>query len=80
MRIVIMDKATAVSMLGGTIARGLLWATAALSTQWGIDNLDKNTGEAVGFFLAAAIVSLLSTWWSKRKNNKLLTTEPPKTQ
>ena len=70
------DKADAIRLLGGTLARGVLWATAALSAKFGVDNIDSNTGEAVGMFAAAVIVSAISTWWSRKKDVKLLKTEP----
>lgn len=67
-----MDKAAATKLLAGTITRGLLWATAALSTRIGIDNLGEDTATALGAFAAAAIVAGISAWWSKRKDKKLL--------
>ena len=71
-----MDKTAAIKLLGGTLARGVLWATAALSAKFGVDNIDSNTGEAVGMFAAAVIVSAISTWWSKKKDTKLLQADP----
>jgi len=73
-----MDKKTAIKLLAGTITRGVLWATAAISAKVGIENISEDTGQAIGYFLAALIISILSTWWSKRKDKKLLLTKPPK--
>ncbi len=75
-----MDKATAIKLLGGTLARGIMWAAAALSAKMGVDALDKDTGTAIGMFAASLIVAAISAWWSKSKDKKLLLTPPPEPQ
>ena len=71
-----MDKKEAIKLLGGTIARGILWATAALSAKVGADNISEDTAKGLGAFLAAVIIALASAWWSRRKDKKLLQTPP----
>ncbi|MCD6377296.1 MAG: hypothetical protein J7L99_00440 [Planctomycetes bacterium] len=73
-----MDKSQAIKLLGGTIARGILWATAAISARMGIENISKDTAQGVGMFFAAIILALLSSLWSHRKDKKLLQTPPKK--
>lgn len=72
-----MDKTMAIKLVAGTLARGLLWASAALATKLGIDAAPQATVESVAYFAAAAIIAGLSAYWSSRKNGKLLATEPP---
>ena len=72
-----MDKATAIKMLGGTLARGIMWAVAAVSAKMGVDAMDKSSGEAIGLFAASLIVAAISAWWSKKKDTKLLLAPPP---
>ena len=70
-----MDKKLVVKLLAGTIARGILWASAAIAAKIGIEKLSEGTAEAVGYFIASVVVVLVSTWWSKRKDKKLLETD-----
>ena len=71
-----MSKKDAIKLLGGTLARGVLWATGALAAKIGIENIDENTGAAIGMFIAAAIVTAVAAHWSKKKNQLLLDTSP----
>jgi len=64
------DRKAAVKLLGGTIARGLLWAAAALSAWLGSDKLGEDTAEGLGYFLASAAVAGVSLWWSKRNERQ----------
>ena len=58
-----MDKALAVKLLTGTIARGLLWVVAAVATKYGIENtISEDTFHAVAGFAAAVVVTVFSAW------------------
>lgn len=71
-----MDKASAIKLLGGTLARGILWATAALAAKTGAENISEDTAVSLGAFAAAVMIALASAFWSRRKDKKLLMTEP----
>ncbi|MCD4699558.1 MAG: hypothetical protein K8R91_03180 [Phycisphaerae bacterium] len=71
-----MDKTEAIKLLGGTLARGILWAAAALAAKTGVENISEDTAAGLGVFTAAVIVAAASAWWSRRKDQKLLMTEP----
>ncbi len=71
-----MDKKEAIKLLGGTLARGILWAAAALSAKAGVENISNDTAAGLGAFLAAVVIALASAWWSRRKDEKLLQTLP----
>ena len=70
-----MDKKTVIKLLAGTITRGILWASAAISAKIGVEKLSESASEALGYFIASIVVVLISTWWSKRKDKKLLESE-----
>lgn len=72
-----MDKATAIKLLAGTLARGILWVAAAVATKYGVETLDESTAYGLGGFGAAVIVTAVSVWWSSRKNKTLLDATPP---
>jgi hypothetical protein len=74
--LVIVDKTEAIKLLGGTLARGILWATAALAAKTGVENISENTAASLGAFAAAIIIAAASAWWSRRKDKKLLQTIP----
>ena len=71
-----MDKTEAIKLLGGTLARGILWATAALAAKTGAENITEDTAAGLGAFAAAIIIAAASAWWSRRKDKKLLQTIP----
>ena len=71
-----MDKKEAIKLLGGTLARGILWATAALAAKTGVENISEDTAAGLGAFAAAVIIAAASAWWSRRKDKKLLQTIP----
>jgi len=73
-----MDKAAAIKLLAGTLARGILWVAAAVAAKYGVETLDENTAHALAGFGAAIVVTALSVWWSSRKNKKLLDEIPAK--
>ncbi len=72
-----MDKKTAIKMLAGTIARGLLWVTGALATKIGIESMNESAAEGAAYFIAAIVVWGLSSYWSSRKNKRLADEIPP---
>ena len=72
-----MDRKELIKLLAGTITRGIMWAAAALSSWLGIEALDQQAGNALGFFVAAAVCAGVSAWWSSRKDRKLLHATPP---
>ena len=71
-----MDKAAAIKLLGGTIARGVLWASGFVVAKMGIEELDKDTAAGVGMFAASILVWVASAIWSSKKNKKLADAEP----
>lgn len=71
-----MDKKEAIKLLGGTLARGILWAAAALAAKTGVENITEDTAAGLGAFAAAVIIALASAYWSRRKDKKLLQTTP----
>ncbi|MCK4627196.1 MAG: hypothetical protein KAV00_17925 [Phycisphaerae bacterium] len=71
-----MNKTEAIKLLGGTLARGILWATAALTAKTGVENIPEDTAVSLGAFTAAIIIALASAFWSRRKDKKLLQTAP----
>ncbi|MBA7576281.1 hypothetical protein ES708_18120 [subsurface metagenome] len=73
-----MDKATAIKMLAGTLARGILWGAGLLAAKAGVDTLGQSTVEGIAYFAAALIVAGASAWWSSGKDSKLLNATPPK--
>ena len=75
-----MDKKEAIKLLGGTLARGILWAAAALAAKTGAENISEDTAASLGAFLAAVIIAAVSAYWSKRKDKKLLQAMPTSRQ
>jgi hypothetical protein len=71
------DKATIIKLVAGTLARGILWACAAIAAKAGVETISENAVQGVALFAAALIVALGSALWSKWKDKKLLTTPPP---
>ena len=69
-----MDKATAIKMLTGTLARGILWSAGLLAAKAGVDTISQSTVEGLAYFAAALIVAGASAWWSSKKDKKLLET------
>jgi len=72
-----MDKATAIKLLAGTLARGILWGAGLLAAKAGVDTINQSTVEGLAYFAAALIVAGLSAWWSAKKDKKLLETPSP---
>lgn len=72
-----MDKTAIITLLAGTIARGILWACAAIAAKAGVETMSENAAQGVALFSAALIVAGVSALWSKYKDKKLLTTPPP---
>jgi len=73
-----MDKDSAIKMLAGTLARGILWAAAALAAKMGTDAMSQSTAEGIAYFAAGLIVAAVSAYWSSKKDARLLESDPPK--
>jgi len=67
----------AIKLLGGTLARGIMWIAAALAARYGVEALHEDTATALGGFAAAAVIAGVSSYWSTRKNTALLNAAPP---
>ena len=72
-----MDKATAIKLLAGTLARGILWGAGLLAAKAGVDTISQSTVEGIAYFAAALLVAGLSAWWSAKKDKKLLESPAP---
>ena len=72
-----MDKQTAIRLLAGTIARGILWGAGLLAAKAGVDTIGESTVEGLSCFAAALLVAGASAWWSAKKDKKLLVAPPP---
>jgi len=71
------DKTTAIKMLAGTIARGIMWGAGLLAAKAGVDAMNQNTVEAISYFVASLVVAGIAAWWSAKKDKKLLKTPAP---
>tara|TARA_Y100000310_G_scaffold66694_1_gene62042 strand:- start:493 stop:714 length:222 start_codon:yes stop_codon:yes gene_type:complete len=71
------DKVAAAKLLGGTLARGIMWASAALAAKYGIEAMDDQTVTGVAMFVGSCIVAGVSAFWSRRKDQKLADMPPP---
>ena len=72
------DKEAAITLLGGTIARGVMWAAAAIGAKYGLEAVEQDTATGIGVFVASAIVAIVAMVWSKKKDKKLKDSEPTK--
>jgi len=66
-----MDKTAAIKLLGGTIARGILWGLSFLAGAYGLENIGQDTATGLGAFIASVIVAAVATFWSKKNEKKL---------
>lgn len=73
-----MDQKTAIVLLAGTLARGLMWVAGAAAAKFGVDAMSQSTVEGLAYFAASLIVMGVAAWWSAKKDKKLLIAEPPK--
>ena len=55
-----------------------MWLAAGVSAKLGIDEMNADTGDDIGYWAASVIVALMAMIWSNKKDKKLAKTEPPK--
>ena len=70
------DRKELIKLLAGTVARGLLWVTAAITAKYGLDAVSESTVEGVSVFLVGVAVAVASSWWSNRKDTSLALSLP----
>ena len=58
-------------LLVGTVARGIMWAAAALAAKYGVAAISQDTAEGVAVFAVAAGLAVGAALWSKFKDKKL---------
>jgi len=72
-----MDKTTAIKMLAGTLARGIMWGAGLVAAKAGVDAINQSTAEGIAYFVAALAVTAAASWWSSKKDKKLLQAPAP---
>lgn len=63
-------------LLAGTVARGLMWATSAISAKYAVDAPGEDTVAQVAGWLVAIGAAVVATIWSNRKDKKLKAETP----
>jgi len=70
----ILEKKEARAVAIGTVARGLMWAIAAISAKYGWETMSNDHVTAFASWAVTGFSVTLSLWWSQTKNQKLVET------